>query len=133
MKSLKILLVGLVLMNLSCSKEEFRQADNNTETIRFTKLGGFKILTVDKVVSQSGLIKKTQWYYENYLDKKDDLKETETDGNGLLLENEWLSISIPNTSRKYVVAVKPNMSKRKRNVFFRMKGDVEFSFNLYQD
>ncbi len=133
MKSLKFFLVGLVLINLSCSKEEFREADDNTQTIRFTKLGGFKILTVDKVVSQSGLIKKTQWYYKNYLDKKDDLKKTDTDGNGLLLENEWLSILISNTSPKYAVTVKPNMSKRKRNVFFRMKGDVEFSFNLYQD
>ncbi len=136
MKYLKIFLVSLVLFNINtgCSKDDFQQADEKTKTIRFTKLGGFKVLTVDKyIVHHSGSIKVTKWYYENYLDKDEELKKKETDGNGLLLENEWISILISNTSPKYAVTVKPNITKRKRNVFFRMKGDVEFSFNLYQD
>ncbi len=138
MKYLRILLVGLVLfiINTGCSNDDFdfHQADENTQTIHFTKLGGFKILTADKYVfHNSEPIKVTKWYYENYLDKNEYVEKKDTDDNGLLFENEWISILVSNSSPKYIVTVKSNLTKRKRNVFFRMKGDVEFSFNLYQD
>ncbi len=138
MKYLKILLVSLFLfsINTGCLDdfEDFHQADENTQTIHFTKLGGVKILTADKyIVHNSDPIKVTRWYYKNYLNKDEELEKKDTDGNGLLLENEWISILISNNSPKYAITVKPNMKKRKRNVFFRIKGDVEFSFNLYQD
>ncbi len=117
------------MINFGCDDDDFQQADDNTQTICFTKLGGTKILTADKhIVHSSKPIKVTKWYYENYLDKEEELEKTDTDGNGLLLENEWLSILISSTSPEYVVTVKPNISlkgkTKKRNVFFRMKGNI---------